>query len=113
MESVVTMQSAPASTPMAALPVMNVFTHELRSPVRVTSSLLNVLSRGYVGELNDRQADLVDRACRRLKVLETLVDDILDLAAGKCIYNNIDSDTVSYRAEDKVRRTLLLFGLRQ
>jgi signal transduction histidine kinase len=62
---------------------MRVFTHELRSPVQVTSSLLNVLSRGYVGELNDRQADLVDRARRRIEVLETLIDDLLDLEAGK------------------------------
>jgi two-component system phosphate regulon sensor histidine kinase PhoR len=83
MESVTAFQGAPASTSMAALPLMNVFTHELRSPVRVTSSLLNVLSRGYVGELNDRQADLVDRACRRIQVMETLIDDLLDLAAGK------------------------------
>jgi two-component system phosphate regulon sensor histidine kinase PhoR len=62
---------------------MHVMTHELRSPVQVTSSLLNVLSRGYVGELNDKQADLVDRARRRIQMLETLIDDLLDLAAGK------------------------------
>jgi signal transduction histidine kinase len=83
MESVMTLQSAPAATPVIPLPAMSVFTHELRSPVRVTSSLLNVLSQGYAGELNERQADLIDRARRRLKALETLVDDVLDLAAGK------------------------------
>jgi signal transduction histidine kinase len=55
---VTTFQSAPTTTSVAALPVMSVITHELRSPVKVTSSLLNVLSRGYVGDLNDRQADL-------------------------------------------------------
>jgi signal transduction histidine kinase len=83
MESVMTFQNAPAAASVAALPVMSVMTHELRSPVKVTSSLLNVLRRGYVGELNDRQADLVDRACKRIQVLETLIDDLLDLAAGK------------------------------
>jgi len=83
MESVMTLQSAPAAAPVVPLPAMSVFTHELRSPVRVTSSLLKVLSQGYAGELNERQADLVERARRRLKVLETLVDDVLDLAAGK------------------------------
>ena len=83
MESAMTFQSTPTTTSVAALPVMSVITHELRSPVQVTSSLLNVLSRGYVGELNDRQADLVDRARRRIQVLETLIDDLLDLAAGK------------------------------
>ena len=83
MESVITLQSRPSAISTAALPTMSVFTHELRSPVRVTSSLLNVLSQGYVGELNDKQADLVDRARKRLQVLETLVDDILNLAAGR------------------------------
>ncbi len=83
MESVMALQSSPIATSAVALPAMSVFTHELRSPVRVTSSLLNVLSQGYAGELNERQADLVDRALRRLKVLETLVDDVLDLAAGR------------------------------
>jgi signal transduction histidine kinase len=83
MAAVTTFDSAPLTPSVASLPVMSVLTHELRSPARVTSSLLNVLSRGYVGELNDRQADLVNRARRRIQVLETLIDDLLDLAAGK------------------------------
>ncbi len=58
-------------------------THELRSPVQVALSLLNVLGRGYVGPLNDQQADLVQRAQHRLKFLQMLIDDLLDLAAGK------------------------------
>jgi signal transduction histidine kinase len=74
-----------ATATMPDLPMMHVLTHELRSPVKVTSSLLNVLSRGYVGELNDKQADLVDRARRRIQLLETLIDDLLDLAAGKAV----------------------------
>jgi signal transduction histidine kinase len=62
---------------------VRIVTHELRSPVQVTSSLLKVLSRNYVGDLNEKQADLVDRAQRRLQFLQTLIDDLLDLAAGK------------------------------
>lgn len=81
MESAISYQRAPSLIP--TLPDMSVLTHELRSPARVTTSLLNVLSKGYVGELNEKQADLVDRARRRLQVLETLIDDLLDLAAGK------------------------------
>lgn len=83
MTSAIALQSTPTATPLVALPAMSVFTHELRSPVRVTSSLLNVLSHGCAGELNERQADLVDRARKRLKALELLVDDVLDLAAGR------------------------------
>ncbi len=62
---------------------VRMITHELRSPVQVTSSLLTVLGRGYVGALNEKQADLVHRARRRVKFLEVLIDDLLDLAAGK------------------------------
>jgi signal transduction histidine kinase len=58
-------------------------THELRSPAQVVFSLLNVLDRGYVGDLSEKQADLVARARRRIEFLQTLIDDLLDLAAGK------------------------------
>jgi signal transduction histidine kinase len=62
---------------------VRIVTHELRSPVQVSLSLLNVLDAGYVGELTERQADLVARARRRIRFLQTLIDDLLDLAAGR------------------------------
>jgi signal transduction histidine kinase len=58
-------------------------THELRSPVQVVQNLLALLEQGYVGPLATQQADLVARARRRIEFLRTLVDDLLDLAAGK------------------------------
>jgi signal transduction histidine kinase len=58
-------------------------THELRSPVQVSQKLLALLEQGYVGGLTSEQADLVSRARRRIEFLQTLVDDLLDLAAGK------------------------------
>jgi signal transduction histidine kinase len=62
---------------------VQIVTHELRSPVQVVISLLNLLDRGYVGELNEKQADLVSRARHRIDYLQTLIDDLLDLAAGR------------------------------
>jgi signal transduction histidine kinase len=58
-------------------------THELRSPVRVTESLLMTLADGYVGPLQPDQAAVLTRAQRRLASLHALIDDLLDLAAGK------------------------------
>jgi len=58
-------------------------THELRSPVSVTQSLLKSLVAGYVGQINEQQKDILNRAVRRIEFLQTLVDDLLDLAAGK------------------------------
>lgn len=58
-------------------------THELRSPVGVVRSLLRTLTGGYAGALTDVQADMLTRALRRTDFLQTLIDDLLDLAAGK------------------------------
>ncbi|MFN8589797.1 MAG: GAF domain-containing sensor histidine kinase, partial [Candidatus Eisenbacteria bacterium] len=58
-------------------------THELRSPVRVTESLLMTLRDGYAGELSPTQHELLERAQKRLHSLHALVDDLLSLAAGK------------------------------
>ncbi|HEX9076803.1 MAG TPA: ATP-binding protein [Anaerolineae bacterium] len=58
-------------------------THELRSPVSVVRSLLRTLIAGYAGKLTDGQTDIADRALRRADFLQTLIDDLLDLAAGK------------------------------
>jgi signal transduction histidine kinase len=58
-------------------------THKLRSPVQVSQNLLALLEQGHVGQLAPEQADLVTRARRRIEFLETLVEDLLDLAAGK------------------------------
>ncbi len=58
-------------------------THELRSPVGVVRSLLRTLAGGYAGVLTDVQADMIARALRRTDFLQTLIDDLLDLAAGK------------------------------
>jgi signal transduction histidine kinase len=62
---------------------VRIISHELRSPVNVVISLLNVLNRSYVGDLNEKQADLVARAQRRIEFLRALIDDLLDLAAGR------------------------------
>ncbi len=58
-------------------------THELRSPVSVIRSLLRTMKAGYTGSLSDEQRDMVERALRRADFLQTLIDDLLDLAAGK------------------------------
>lgn len=58
-------------------------THELRSPVSVTRSLLRTITAGYSGQVNEQQKDLIDRAIRRIDFLQKLIDDLLELAAGK------------------------------
>jgi len=58
-------------------------THELRSPVSVVRSLLHTLLAGYVGDLSAQQREMLQRIQHRADFLQTLIDDLLDLAAGK------------------------------
>jgi signal transduction histidine kinase len=60
-------------------------THELRSPINVTESLLTALASGYVGQLSAEHIDVVNRAIKRVQALKSLVNDLLDLAAGKAL----------------------------
>ena len=62
---------------------IRVATHELRSPVVVAQSLVRNVLGGYTGKLTDKQADVFTRISRRLDGLENLINDLLDLAAGK------------------------------
>ena len=58
-------------------------THELRSPVSVIRSLLRTMTGGFVGSLTPQQQDIIERVSRRAEFLQRLIDDLLDMAAGK------------------------------
>jgi signal transduction histidine kinase len=73
-------------------------THELRAPAQVTQSLLTALADGYAGSLTAAQADLVARARRRLQLLQALVDDLLDLAAGKSDFRHAERRPIGLSA---------------
>jgi signal transduction histidine kinase len=62
---------------------ITVATHELRSPVTTAQSLVRGVLKGYAGELTDKQSEIFGRISRRLDFLESLVNDLLDLAAGR------------------------------
>jgi K+-sensing histidine kinase KdpD len=58
-------------------------THELRSPLSAVQSMLRILEQGYVGPITSKQQDLIQRSQRRISFLLALVNDLLELAAGK------------------------------
>lgn len=58
-------------------------THELRSPVNGAQSLLSLILDGYAGELEPRQHEIMVKLRRRLQTLQSLINDLLDLAAGR------------------------------
>jgi signal transduction histidine kinase len=56
-------------------------THELRSPVAAGQSLLRSVM--HAGGLSELQSDVLRRLSDRLDALQLLINDLLDLAAGK------------------------------
>ena len=77
---------------------LRITTHELRAPVRVTESLLMTLGDGFAGTLTPEQTEVLQRAQRRLASLHELIDDLLDLAAGKADMGQVQPKTVDLRA---------------
>ncbi len=65
---------------------VSVASHELRTPMTAIRGFANVLLNGRFGELNEKQADLVQKIGRNSANLIELVGDMLDLnklSAGK------------------------------
>ncbi len=74
---------------------VRIATHELRSPISVMESLLTALVGGYVGELAPQHIDVINRALKRVQALQTLVNDLLDLASGKALMKPSERRRVS------------------
>jgi signal transduction histidine kinase len=62
---------------------VRVVTHELRAPVAGAQSLLRTVTHELAGSLNELQRDILGRLSDRLDALQLLINDLLDLAAGK------------------------------
>jgi signal transduction histidine kinase len=77
---------------------VRVATHELRSPISVTESLLTALAEGYVGDLLPAHLAVIQRALKRVQALKFLVNDLLDLASGKVEMRAADRRRVAVNA---------------
>jgi signal transduction histidine kinase len=88
---------------------IHVATHELRSPVAVAQSMVRGVLKGYAGAMTERQTEVFGRVSRRLDFLESLVDDLLDLAAGKASGTGEETAVV---LNSSVGRVVLLLQLR-
>lgn len=62
---------------------IHVTTHELRSPLAVSQTLVRNVVQGYAGALTEKQRYVFGRISAQLDHLESLVNDLLDLAASR------------------------------
>jgi len=51
--------------------------HQLRSPLHALLSMFKVLQDGYLGELNQKQAEAISRCQRRIRLMGELIEDLL------------------------------------
>ena len=72
--------------------------HELRSPLAAVQSLLDVIIAGYAGLVGEKGVELLQRAERRVEFLVLLVNDLLDLAAGRLDHMQRERVTVDLLA---------------
>jgi len=73
--------------------------HNTRAPLAAAISMLDVLVDGYVGELDERQREYIERAKARLNALNGTLGDLLQLALSR------------QRAEQAVRAPVDVPGL--
>jgi signal transduction histidine kinase len=60
---------------------LTTITHQLRAPVAGLQSLLKIIYDGYVGEINEKQKELIDRGIKRTNYLLNLISDLLSIAS--------------------------------
>jgi signal transduction histidine kinase len=62
---------------------IHITTHELRSPLAVSQTLVRNVLKGYTGAVTEKQHYVFGRISAQLDHLESLVNDLLDLAATR------------------------------
>jgi signal transduction histidine kinase/AmiR/NasT family two-component response regulator len=76
--------------------VLSVTSHDLRAPLATVQSCLDVLTGGFVGDINEKQAELINGSKQRITDLTNMIDNILDISFIEM--RDLDFETVSLPA---------------
>lgn len=71
---------------------VSMVSHEIRSPINSLLMQLSIITDGLAGEVTDKQREILERASVKIKNLDHLVTDLLDLS-------RIESGLISYEFE--------------
>ncbi len=61
--------------------VLSVTSHDLRAPLATVQSCLEVIIGGFVGDINDKQKELLTGGKQRISDLTSMIDNILDISS--------------------------------
>jgi len=60
--------------------VLSITSHDLRAPLATIQSCLEVIIGGFVGDINDKQKELLTGSMQRISDLTSMIDNILDIS---------------------------------
>jgi PAS domain S-box-containing protein len=75
--------------------VMQMVTHDLRTPLATIGNVLSILEDGRVGEVSDRAKEMVQLAQKNVSRMLELVNDLLEVEKMKAGMLKLDLDEVS------------------
>ena len=61
--------------------MINVASHDLKSPLAVIESYINIMLSGYIGNLNEKQEENLKKIQHRIVQMRELINEILDVAS--------------------------------
>lgn len=59
---------------------LSIASHDLKAPLAAVQSYLQVILGGFVGELNEKQKEMLSRSCVRIAEFIEMIDNILDIS---------------------------------
>ena len=85
-------------------------THELKAPLTAIQGLLDVMLKGYVGTITDKQKELIERMQKRIDSVLELSAELLDIYQWQS-KGIIDTLKTSVSLNDQIRKAEDLFKL--
>jgi K+-sensing histidine kinase KdpD len=82
--------------------------HQLRSPIGAVQSMLELILKGYQGDVDDQQRETLTRCRKRLAVLGEVINDLLKLglkriSTGETTYHPVGAGEILKSLEDLYR----------
>jgi len=72
--------------------------HNLKEPLATSIDMMNVLNRGYMGDLNPKQKEYVERMDSRLKMMISMIQELLTLSRTREDIRRLKIEPVDIKA---------------